>query len=71
MFLITSFNGGGGGWIYPPPIFIYENNRKGNKIMHRVDFFFWVVVLKVWAFFTYFNLVLMEVGGLYLSITYR
>ena len=23
----------------PPPIFIRENNRKNNKIMHCVDFF--------------------------------
>ena len=23
----------------PPPIFICENNRKSNKIMHWVDFF--------------------------------
>ena len=30
---------GVGGWIYPPPIFICENNRKSNKIMHCVDFF--------------------------------
>ena len=41
---------GGGGWIYPLPIFICENNIKGSKIMHCVDFFFWVVVLKIWAF---------------------
>ena len=36
-------------------IFICENNRKSNKIMHCVDFFL-VVALKIWAFFTYFNL---------------
>ena len=23
-----------------PPIFIYENNRKSNKIIHCVDLFF-------------------------------
>ena len=37
------------------PFFICENNRKSNKIMHCVDLFFWVVVLKKLAFFTYFN----------------
>ena len=31
---------GGGGLNLPPPlIFICENNRKSNKIMHCVDFF--------------------------------
>ena len=47
-------------------IFICENNRKGYKIMPCVDFF-WVVVLKIWAFFTYFNLVLMGGGGGYID----
>ena len=30
-----------GPWNYPyyPPIFICENNKKGNKIMHCVDLF--------------------------------
>ena len=36
--------------------------------MHFVDIFFWVVALKIWAFFTYFNLVLMG-EGLYRLIT--
>ena len=31
--------------------FICKNNRKSNKIMQCVDF---LVVLKIWAFFTYF-----------------
>ena len=31
---------GGGGAKCVPPIFICENNRKGNKIMHCVEFFF-------------------------------
>ena len=34
-----SFNGGGA-QSAPPPIFICENNRKSNKIMHCVDIFF-------------------------------
>ena len=28
-----------GGSKCPPPNFIFENNRKSNKIMHCVDFF--------------------------------
>ena len=28
----------GGGHFEPPPIFICENNRKSNKIMHCVEF---------------------------------
>ena len=28
---------GGGGLKVPPPIFICENNRKSNKIMHCVE----------------------------------
>ena len=44
-------------------------SRKSNKIMHCVDLFFRVVVLRMWAFFTYFDFVSMEGGGLYLSIT--
>ena len=35
----------------PPPYFICENNRKSNKIMHCVDYFFWLIVSKVWAIF--------------------
>ena len=31
---------GGGLKVPPPPIFIFENSRKSNKIMHCVDFFF-------------------------------
>ena len=39
-FIKLSFNGGGGvEFTPPPPIFICENNRKSNKIMHCVDFF--------------------------------
>ena len=35
------FLGGGGvNRSPPPPIFICENNRKNNKIMHCVDLFF-------------------------------
>ena len=34
-----SFEGGGGVEFAPPPIFICENNRKSNKIMHCVDLF--------------------------------
>ena len=30
----------GGGGSKCPPIFICENNRKSNKIMHCVEFFF-------------------------------
>ena len=51
-------------------IFICENNKKGNGILHFVDLFLKVVALKIWAFFTYFNLVLMG-GGLYRPITDR
>ena len=29
---------------------ICENNRKSNEIMHCIDFFSWLVVLKIWAF---------------------
>ena len=58
----------GGGVESIPAIFICENNRKSNKIMHSVDFL--MVVLKIWAFFTYFNVVVMG-GALYLSITNR
>ena len=32
--------GGGGGGLLYPPIFICKNNRKSNKIMTCVDFFF-------------------------------
>ena len=32
----------GGGAQSVPPIFICEINRKGNKIMHCVDFFFYL-----------------------------
>ena len=31
--------GGGGGLKVPPPIFICENHRKSNKIMHCIEFF--------------------------------
>ena len=45
-------------------IFICENNRKIKKIMHRIElFFFWVVVLMIWAFFTYF--IYLSVMGRY------
>ena len=30
---------GEGGLSLPPPIFICENDKKSNKIMHCVDFF--------------------------------
>ena len=33
-FTDLSFDGGGGGSKCPPPIFICENNRKGNKIIY-------------------------------------
>ena len=44
-----------GGSKCPPPIFIFENNRKSNKIMHCVEFFFLFVVLKIEPFFTIFH----------------
>ena len=44
---------GGGVESPPPPIFIGENNRKINKIMHCVDFFC-VVVLKICSIFKVF-----------------
>ena len=43
--LKTPSFGGGGVESTPPPIFICENNRKSNKIMHSV--FFLLVVLKI------------------------
>ena len=53
-----------------PPIFICENNRKSNKIMHCVEEKkFGVVVLKIGPFFTFLNLVMM--GGSYVPITDR
>ena len=36
VFSDLSFNGGGGAQS-APPIFICENNRKSNKIMHCVE----------------------------------
>ena len=51
-----------GGWIDTPPIFICENNRKSDKIMHCVDFFC-VVVLKILAFFYVF--IYLSVMGRY------
>ena len=41
--------------------FICENNRKSNKIMHCIDFF-WLVILKIWAFFTYLSILLSVMG---------
>ena len=37
LFSDLSFNGGGGGSKCPPPLFIWQNNRKSNKIMHCVE----------------------------------
>ena len=37
LFSDLSFNGRGGAQSAPPPIFICENNRKSNKIMHCVE----------------------------------
>ena len=42
-----------GGSKCPPPIFIFENNRKSNKIMQCVDFF--LVAMKKGPFFTIFR----------------
>ena len=35
--LVMMGGGGGGLKVPPPPIFICENNRKSNKIMHCVE----------------------------------
>ena len=56
--------GGGGG-----PIFICENHRKINKIMHCVEFFL-SASFKIWPFFTEYNLVIIWGGGA-LSALYR
>ena len=54
-----------GGAQSAPPIFICENHRKSNKIMHCVEKkFFRVRVLKIGPFFMVFNLVLMGGGAL-------
>ena len=39
-FIDLSYDGGVWAQSAPPPIFICENNRKGNKIKHCVDLFF-------------------------------
>ena len=50
--------------------FICKNNRKDIKIMHCDDlFFFWVVALKIWAFFTYF--IYLSVMGRYNPIPHQ
>ena len=41
----------GGGAKRAPPIFICENNRKSNKIMHCVEFFFSIGSFKDKAIF--------------------
>ena len=43
----------------------FENNRKSNKIIHCVDLFLFSGSLedKIWAFLTYFNLVLRNKGN--------
>ena len=38
-----------------PPIFICEINRKSDKIMHCVDFFFLVVVVKIGPYYVHFS----------------
>ena len=42
---------GGGAQSAPPPIFICENNRKINEIMHCVEIFFLIGSLKDKAIF--------------------
>ena len=52
-FTDLSFNWGGGGLKVPPPIFICENHRKSNKIMHCVEKKnIRLAVLKIRPFFT-------------------
>ena len=36
-YTLVMIGGGGGHKVPPPTIFIYENNRKSNKIMHCVE----------------------------------
>ena len=44
-----------------PSIFICEKNRKVIRLCPvLIYFFFWVLALNIWAFFTYFNSVLMD-----------
>ena len=50
----------------PLPISICENNRKSDKIMHRVEFFFWVVVVKIGAYYGHFSLLLGHNGNYHL-----
>ena len=56
----------GGAQSAPPPYFICENNRKSDKIMHCVEFFFLSGGCEdreiLWAFFT--NL---SIESIYLS----
>ena len=41
---------GGRVWIPPPPpVFICENNRKSNKIVHYVDIFFYLLWVDIWG----------------------
>ena len=57
---------------YVRPIFICENNRKSIKNMHYFDIFMILVDLKIWAFFSNFNLVRMKGGrGVYVPIADR
>ena len=61
---LVLMGGRGGGAQSAPPIFICENHRKSNKIMHCVEKKkIRVRVLKIGPFFMKFNLVMMG-GGL-------
>ena len=56
---------GGGLKVRPPPIFIFENNRKSNKVMHCVEKKKSLSgSFEDRAIFTMLNLVMMGRGGL-------
>ena len=65
-----SFDGGGGVESTPPPIFICENNREGNKIMHCVDFFLRISFENM-DIFHVFKLSFVEGGGVISILTDR
>ena len=62
---ILSYDGGGG--LIVPPIFICKNNRKSNKIMHCVEFFFWVVVVKIGTYYGHFSRIYRSKLSIYLQ----